>query len=114
VSVVRNIKTGAVAVLVSAVVLAGCGWVAKSVPVLNVQASADGLTLEVTVATCNAELSIDIKEDYQSVTLFVTARQGSDADCADGITAELENPLSGRKVIDGHDFTEIAATTVSE
>ena len=71
-------------------------------------------TLDVTVASCNAELSIDLKEDYQSVTLYVTARQGTDADCADGITIVLESPLGGRQVIDGHDFTEIEVAQQSE
>jgi hypothetical protein len=110
----RNLKTGLVVVLACAVLLTGCGWISKSVKIIGVHASADGLTLEAKVSSCNAELSVDVREDYQSVSLYVTARNGADADCADVISIVLEDPLSSRRVIDRYDFTEVEVTQSSE
>jgi len=103
---IRGTKTAAAFVLV-AVLVAGCGWVSKSVEILDVGVSEDGLTLELSVATCSADLSIEIQEDRETVAVWVSAKDGADADCSDGVTIELMAPFGDRMFIDGHDFTEI-------
>jgi len=87
--------------------LAGCGWVSRSVEILHVSVSPDGMTIEMSVAACNADLSVDVLETPESVAVYVTALDETDADCADGFTIELEAPLGERIFIDRHDFTEV-------
>ena len=94
-------------IVAGALLLAGCGLIAKSVPILDARVSQDGLRLEVSVASCNADLSFEMQEDETSVALWVTARNDTSDDCADGLVVELERPLGGRILIDGHDFTEV-------
>lgn len=107
-AVITRLSLGT-AVLLLATVSAGCGWVAQSVEVLSVSPSEDGLTLEVEVDACGAEISIKVTEDDRSVGLFATARKGTDAGCSDKLTVELETPLGERILIDGYDFTELRA-----
>ena len=86
------------------VTAAGCSWVPRSVEILDVWVLSDGRTLEISVASCNADHGIEVQEDLQTVAVWVTAANDSGDDCADGITIELEAPLGDRTFVDGHDL----------
>jgi len=107
----RGVMTRASKIAVSsallAMVVAGCGLLSKSVEILDVGVSEDGLTLELRVASCSADLSIEIQEDGETVAVWVSAKDGEDPGCSGEVTIELMAPLDGRSFIDGHDFTEI-------
>jgi hypothetical protein len=98
-------RRSAALAVATALVAAACGWVSRSVEVLDAVAAPDGLSLSLTVDSCGAELSTEVKEDAESVTVYVGARKGTDAECLDSVVVELEEPLGGRRLIDGYDFT---------
>jgi hypothetical protein len=106
-----RIARAAAAVGLAAVMAAGCGWVSKSVEILDVAASPDGLALELTVASCSAEFRVEIQEDAETVAVWVSSRNGMEPDCAGGVTVQLEAPIEGRSFVDGHDFTEVEVRT---
>lgn len=93
-----------VAPLAALLVLAGCAWLPKSVEILDVTVLEDGRTLELSVASCNADHTVEVQEDAESVAISVTAANDTDDDCADGITVELRAVLGDRSVVDGHDL----------
>jgi hypothetical protein len=90
--------------------VAACGWISHSVEVIEARVSPDGLTIEVSVATCGAELTVEVREDAISVTVYAMARNESGGACTDTWSVELEEPLGNRRLIDGHDFTRLEVT----
>jgi hypothetical protein len=98
----RLLVPGAAALL--SLALAGCSWVPRSVEILDVRLLDDGRTLELSVASCNAEHGIEVQEDPESVAIWITAANDTDDDCADGITIELQAVLGDRPVVAGHDL----------
>jgi len=90
--------------LLAALVAAGCSWVPRSVEILDVFVLPDGRTLEMYVASCNAEHNIEVQEDGESVAVWVTAVNDSNDDCADAVTIELRAELGDRVFVDGHDL----------
>jgi hypothetical protein len=69
--------------------------------------SADGTTVTIGVAACNADHKVDVDERVDQVVVKVTATNGSEGDCADAVQFRLSEPLGDRSLIDASDGEEI-------
>jgi hypothetical protein len=71
----------------------------------RVTATEGGYALEVGLATCNAEVGVDIEEHADRIVLHPKRHDrhlwvtGSD-DCQDIVRVELKSPLGSREVVD--------------
>jgi hypothetical protein len=91
---------GLSAVLVAglALVLAAC----STDPEINeVYLRSDGVTVEIGVNTCNADLDAVVVESDTTVEVTITAENDTPDDCADSIVITLDQPLGDRPLIDG-------------
>lgn len=80
----------------------GCGLLPKQVPILEASLGIDGRTLELGVASCNAQHTVEVDEQApDEVRITVTARGTDGNDCMDGVTAVLKEELNGRTIVDG-------------
>ncbi len=61
----------------------------------------DGRTLNLTVGSCNANLTAEVEESPSQVTVTVTARDNTGNDCLDGLSVHLDQPLGDRQLLDG-------------
>jgi hypothetical protein len=64
--------------------------------------------IEISVDTCYADLTADVAETSQTVTITVTSRNTTTRACLDGMFVELGAPWGGRTVIDGSDGEEVS------
>lgn len=101
-----TVRRVAVLVLVGAVA-AGCGWVPRTVEVTGARISPDGLTLELSAATCGAGLTVEVTEDRRALGVEVLARGGGEGDCTDTVVVELLRPLGGRALVDLSRLAEV-------
>ena len=84
------------------VVTVGCGLLPKQVPITEARLGDDGRTLELGVASCNAEHTVEVDEQAaDEVRITVTARGDDGNDCMDGVSVVLKEQLEGRTVVDG-------------
>jgi len=102
----RVLKLAIVSALFT-VLATGCGWNSKSVEIVEVSVSQDGLTLELTIARCGDDIRAEIQEDGESVAVWASARNATGVGCTDAVTIQLDAPLDERAFIDGYDFSEI-------
>lgn len=108
--------TRGAAALVGVVVLTmlpGCIGQA-SVEILEARSSEDGLTLELVVGSCNAELTYDVRYEDESVAVIVH-NGGVDVfsdGCADVLTVTLDEPLGSRELIDASTSETLAVTPI--
>lgn len=92
------VNTGLVVLLLMTV---GCGLLAEQVPITEATLSDDGRTLELGVASCNAEHTVEVDEQAaDQVRVTVTARGGDGNDCMDVVTVVLQKELDGRALVD--------------
>ena len=92
---------------VAALALASCARGRGQVEILD--ASSDGSTVDMTVASCNGSPSAKVVESPETVVITVTA-ESSDDDCADGITVRLSDPLDSRRLMDGSNDEPVMLT----
>ncbi|MFN7148139.1 MAG: hypothetical protein ACK4V6_01530 [Microthrixaceae bacterium] len=91
----RLIVTGTVALACAA-----CSIGAAGRQILEAQeADAEGLHLDLMVASCNGDPTAEVDEHDDRVMVRVTGGTTND-DCADGICIVLDRPLGGRVLID--------------
>lgn len=86
--------------------LAACGSTGPEVlavygpEILAVYGDPQSRRLELTVAVCNADLSVDVEETTEEVRFSVTAEDATTvADCADYTVVSLDEDLGSRRVI---------------
>lgn len=83
----------------SMLLLSGC---AAPPQILDAWLAADGATLELTIDTCNADLTIEVEYTASFVYVTVDAENDHTGDaCADGLTIVLEEPMGDRQLVDG-------------
>ncbi|GBE24717.1 hypothetical protein BMS3Bbin02_00992 [bacterium BMS3Bbin02] len=88
-------------VTVFMIVLVACGSGAN---IYGAARSPDGISIELSVGACNADLSLDVVETPESVTVKVTAQnEDTGSACADKYFFDLSEPLGERILIDGSD-----------
>lgn len=68
--------------------------------------------LAVFVGSCRADLDADVVETAAEVRVTVTATGGTAADCSDVLDVQLDQPLDGRKVVDGASGQAVEVTLV--
>lgn len=73
-------------VAVAAVVLSAC---TNGANIMDASARADGKTLGLIVASCNADLTAEVVESPSRVIVTVTARNDTTDDCADRLIVTL-------------------------
>jgi hypothetical protein len=89
-----------------AAALAACtGGQASIISVVGV--SPDGLTIQLEVASCNADLQAEVAETPQRVIVRVFAWNNTRDGCSDGHVVELKDPLGNRSLIDASTGAEI-------
>jgi|GEM_PF-1014756 len=81
-------------------VMASCGGAGEAA-IRAAYIGADGITLEVGVDTCNADLTTDVVETGAQVEVTVMVENNTTADCADSIRITLDAPLGDRTLVDG-------------
>jgi hypothetical protein len=86
-------------VALAAVVLSACSTTGAHI--VEASARADGRTLNLTVGSCNADLTAVVEESPSQVTVTVTARDDTSDDCLDGLIVHLDHPLGDRQLLDG-------------
>jgi len=86
-------------VALAAVVLSACSTTGAHI--VEASARADGRTLNLTVGSCNADLTAEVEESPSQVTVTVTARDDTSDDCLDGLVVHLDHPLGHRQLFDG-------------
>jgi hypothetical protein len=86
-------------VALAAVVLSACSTTGAHI--VEASARADGRTLNLTVGSCNADLTAEVEESPSQVTVTVTARDDTSDDCLDGLIVHLDHPLGDRQLLDG-------------
>lgn len=92
------VTTGVVVLLLMTV---GCGLLAEQVPITEAALSDDGRTLELGVASCNAQHTVEVEDQAaDQVRVTVTARGGDGNDCMDVVTLVLQKELNGRTLVD--------------
>ncbi len=85
-------------VLASMVLLTAC---TRNSDINQAYLRSDGMTIELEVDTCNAELVTSVVESATTVQVTVTARNDTTDDCLDLIVITLEEPLEDRTLVDG-------------
>lgn len=83
----------------SVLLLNGC---APPPQILDAWLSADGMTLELGIDTCNADLTTEV--EYTASFVYITVNAENDHtgdDCADGLTIVLEQPMGNRQLVNG-------------
>lgn len=65
--------------------------------------SPSGMTIRLDVRTCNADLSVEVEETPDRVTVSVTALNDTNDDCSDGLVFNLSEPLGERPLVDASD-----------
>jgi hypothetical protein len=86
-------------VALAAVVLSACSTTRAHI--VEASARADGRTLNLTVGSCNADLTAEVEESPTQVTVTVIARDDTSDDCLDGLVVHLDHPLGHRQLLDG-------------
>lgn len=95
------------AILASVSVLAGLVALVDHLDdarVIAVRATDDDRQLEVSLDTCNADVSVEVEEHEDRVVVRATHHDwyryltGSD-DCADGVAVDLDAPLGSRALV---------------
>ena len=86
-----------------AVAVAGCSAPDEYADIWEAYGTPGSNELRLFVATCNAELSADVIELDDEVTIAVTARNNTTDDCLDILTIQLASPLGERSVMDAFD-----------
>jgi hypothetical protein len=79
--------------------LTGC---AQPPQIMDAWLSVDGVTLELALDTCNADLTTAV--DFTASFVYVTVDAENDdrgSDCGDGLTLVLGEPLGERLLVDG-------------
>lgn len=64
-------------------------------------------SIEVVVASCNADLSFRVRESEEAVAIIVWNRFSTQDDCADGLRIPLDSPLGDRRVFDLSDWSVV-------
>ncbi len=80
-----------------AVLLAGCS---RSPEIMTAYLSADGMTIELEVDTCNADLAFQVEESDTAVAITVEAENDTNDDCLDNLVISIDEPLGDRDLID--------------
>ena len=100
----ENHKSRTVSSFVAAgLLLAACSTSTAGPQIVAGYVSVDGLTIELEVDTCNANLVADVTESAATVEVVVAAANDTGDDCLDGIAITLEEPLGDRDLIDRSD-----------
>jgi hypothetical protein len=92
----------------------GCSGSGGAAEIAEIRQTDDPQVLEVAVNTCNAELTPEITETDDDVTLSITARNNAVGDdCQDSIRIELDQPLADRTILlsDGSTFRPLPYPT---
>jgi hypothetical protein len=101
---------GAVAVVVLALAIAGCGTDREDVQIMEATIWGDTSALGLVVESCNGEPEVEVvRQGDREVRLRVRA-DDSDDDCADGAPLCLDAPLGDRTVIDDLTGDAVAVT----
>jgi hypothetical protein len=93
---IDSLRLAAVAVVGLALPLAACSG---NPEILAAFLRADGVTIEFSVATCNADLTAAVVESDTTVEVTITAENDTTDDCADAIAVTLDAPLGDRQLI---------------
>lgn len=106
----RSIGVGALVLFA-----AGCaGSGGGDAEIAEIRQTVDPRVLEVSVNTCNADLTPDITETSDDVTLSITQQNNAVGDdCQDSIRIELDQPLGDRTILlgDGSPFRPLPYPT---
>ena len=97
-AVVNKRRLSAILVAALALVLAGCS---TNPEITEVYLRSDGVTIEVGVNTCNADLNAVVVESDTTVKMTITAENDTTDDCADSIAITLDQPMGDRQLING-------------
>ncbi len=81
-------------------VVGGCGGTAA--PVMEATLGQDGRSIDLGVASCNADHAVTIEEEsVDEVEVTVTATGDDGNDCMDVVTIVLQKELGDRTLVDG-------------
>ena len=97
-AVVNKRRLSAILVAALALVLTGCS---TNPEITEVYLRSDGVTIEVGVNTCNADLNAVVVESDTTVKMTITAENDTTDDCADSIAITLDQPMGDRQLING-------------
>ena len=106
----RSIGVGAVVLFAAGCTGSGVG----DAEIAEIRQTDDPRGLEVSVNTCNADLTPDITETSDDVTLSITQQNNAVGDdCQDSIRIELDQPLGDRTILlsDGSPFRPLPYPT---
>lgn len=85
-------------IVAAVLLLAACS---TNAGIFEAYISADGVTVELSVNTCNADLSTEVIESESTAEVTVIAENDTTDDCADVITITVNEALGDRSLIDG-------------
>ncbi len=90
-----------------ALVCAACVFGDPERQILEAQVvDADGLHVELVVASCNGNPTAEVDEDDDRIVVRVTGGTTND-DCADGLCVVLDQPIDGRALVDATTDAEV-------
>lgn len=112
----RQVGGSATVVVVAALIMftSGCSGPGDDAEIAEIRQTNDPRVLEVSVDTCNAELTSEITETPDDVTLSITQKNNAVGnDCQDSIRIELDQPLADRTILlsDGSPFRPLPYPT---
>lgn len=82
------------------VLLSACG--SGGTRIIEAYGAPDSTRLELAIDACGAEsTSVDLEEGDDEVVLTVTTEGGEGPECTDALVVDLDEPLGGRRLVDG-------------
>lgn len=104
----RNAATALL--LAMSLLFASCSAPSHKADAWQAWRSPAGTRINILVDTCKATLRSKVVESDQEVRVLVTARNGTNGDCADSTEIILAQPLGNRPLIDESDGQPIPVT----
>ena len=95
----RTRRSAIAGVALAAVVLSACSTTGAHI--VEASAREEAVRLNLTVGSCNGDLTTEVEESPSQVTVTVTARDDTNDDCLDGLIVHLNQPLGDRQLLDG-------------
>lgn len=110
----KHASVASVGVAALVMFASGCSGAGGDAEIAEIRQTDDPRVLQVSVNTCNAELTPEVAETADDVTLSITARNNAVGDdCQDSIRIELDQPLADRTILlsDGSTFRPLPYPT---